>query len=106
MARTATVRPPARPRPAGAGIRWDRLGRVAVLVVLAAIVLLYASPLQQWIEQRRTAGEHAAEVQRLEAEHARLQARARDLARDDAIEREARRLGMVRQGERAYVIEP
>lgn len=86
-------------------VRWDRVGRVAVLAVLGVILLLYVSPLQQWMTQRRTASEHRAELHRLEAEHARLKARADELTRTDAIEREARRLGMVRQGERAYVIE-
>jgi cell division protein FtsB len=81
------------------------VGRVALLGVLGVIVLLYAAPLQHWFEQRRTASEHSAEVQRLEDENAHLQQRARDLTRPDAIEREARRLGMVKAGERAYVIE-
>ena len=86
-------------------IRWDRVGRVALLLVLGAIVLSYAAPLQHWFEQRRTASEHAAELRRLEDENAALKRRAHDLTRPDAIEREARRLGMVKQGERPYVIE-
>jgi cell division protein FtsB len=96
-----------RPAPrAGAGrIRWDRVGRLAFVGVLAVIVLFYAAPLQHWFEQKRTAAEHAAELERLESENARLKRRAGALTRPDAIEREARRLGMIERGERPYVIE-
>ncbi len=87
------------------GIRWDRLGRVALLGMLVVILLLYVSPAKHWIEQSRTADEQRAELRRLEEENARLEARARELRRPDALEREARKLGMVRQGERAFVIE-
>ncbi len=38
------------------GIRWDRLGRVALLATLLVIVLSYASPARQWIKQSGTAG--------------------------------------------------
>lgn len=98
-----TRRPAA--RPARGGIRWDRVGRLAFIAVLAVIVLFYAAPLQNWFEQRRTAQEHSAELERLEAENVRLERRANALTRPDAIEREARRLGMVKRGERPYVIE-
>ncbi|MEX2194061.1 MAG: septum formation initiator family protein [Thermoleophilaceae bacterium] len=93
------------PRAGTAGIRWDRVARAALLAVLAVVVLLYAAPLQHWFEQQRTASEHSAELQRLETEHGRLAQRAKDLTSSDAIEREARRLGMVKQGERAYVVQ-
>jgi cell division protein FtsB len=68
-------------------------------------MLLYVSPLTRWIAQSRTASEHRSELRALEAENSRLRARARQLQRPDALEREARKLGMVRRGERAYVIE-
>jgi cell division protein FtsB len=107
MAHAATARRPrtASRRRAPSGIRWDRVGRAALLLVLAVILLLYASPLKNWLTQRGTAAEHAAEVRALEAENARLKERARALTSAGAIEREARRLGMIKQGERAYVIE-
>lgn len=106
-ARTAR-RPVSRGRsalPARAGVRWDRLGRLALLIVLAVILLLYASPLKSWVAQKQTSAEYSTELRSLEADNVRLKARAKGLTRPDAIEREARRLGMVRKGERAYVIE-
>ncbi len=87
------------------GIRWDRLGRMALLGTLGVILLLYISPAKHWIEQSGTANAQSQELDDLKAENARLEQRAKELRDPAALEREARRLGMVRQGERAYVIE-
>jgi len=87
------------------GIRWDRLGRIALLVTLAFVLLLYISPVTRWVAQSRTAAEHRTELRELKADNARLKARAGNLRRPDALEREARGLGMVRRGERPFVIE-
>jgi cell division protein FtsB len=86
-------------------IRWDRVGRVALLATLGVIMLLYVSPAIHWLEQSRTAGEQRAELRELTAKNRDLKRRVRDLRSPGALEREARRLGMVRQGERSYVIE-
>jgi cell division protein FtsB len=87
------------------GIRWDRVGRFALLTTLVVILLLYLSPAKHWIQQSRTAGAQQDELQDLTAENRELKRRVRALRDPGALEREARRLGMVRQGERAYVIE-
>ena len=87
------------------GIRWDRVGRVALLGTLVVIVLSYASPAQKWIKQSGTASHQKQELTELNAENNKLKRRLRALRDPGALEREARRLGMVRQGERAYVIE-
>ena len=87
------------------GIRWDRVGRVALLTTLGAIMLLYVSPALHWLEQSRTAGEQRTELRELTAKNRELKQRLRELRGPGALEREARRLGMVRQGERSYVIE-
>ena len=87
------------------GIRWDRLGRFALLATLVIIVLLYISPAKHWIQQSRTAGQQKDELRELTAENRALKRSVRALGNPGALEREARRLGMVREGERAYVIE-
>ena len=87
------------------GIRWDRVGRVALLTTLGVIMLLYVSPALHWLEQSRTAGEQRTELRELTAKNRELKQRLRELRGPGALEREARRLGMVRQGERSYVIE-
>ncbi len=100
---TATARAPRAPV-RRAGIRWDRVGRIALFVVLLAILYLYVSPIQNWFEQRDTAAAHREQVRELEAEHERLEKRARILRNPNSLEREARKLGMVKRGERSFVV--
>ncbi len=111
MSAAATARPRRRASAArgragarGGSVRWDRVGRIALLVTLAVILLLYLSPFKHWVEQSGTANAQKQELQRLNAENARLKGRVRSLRDPAALEQEARRLGMVRQGERSYVI--
>ena len=104
---TATARAPRRRASAGlkaGGIRWDRLGRVALLVLLGAILLMYVSPAKHWWESSRTAAAQNAELQHLEAENERLRERSELLEDPDTLELEARKLGMTRSDERAFVI--
>jgi cell division protein FtsB len=100
---STTLRQPM-PRRATA-IRWDRVGRLALLGVLIVIVLLYISPARHWLQQSSTAGAQRQELDELTKENRELRQRVRALRDPGALELEARRLGMVRQGERAYVIE-
>jgi cell division protein FtsB len=87
------------------GIRWDRLGRVALLGTLVVILFSYASPARQWIKQSGTARHQKQQLSELNRDRRGLKKRLRALRDPGALEREARRLGMVRQGERSYVIE-
>jgi cell division protein FtsB len=96
-----------RPRavPGGArGIRWDRVSRVALLIVLLGILALYIGPARSYWSTVREAKHRRAEVAQLKRENARLRAKRAALRSESALEREARRLGMVRPGERAYVV--
>ena len=86
-------------------IRWDRVGRIALLALLAVVLLLYIAPLRNWLVQSEAADRQQNELRALEREHDRLATRARDLRREATLEREARRLGMIRRGERTYVIQ-
>ena len=78
---------------------------MALLTTLVVIVLSYASPARQWIKQSGTAGHQAQELSELRSEKRKLDRRLRALRDPEALEREARRMGMVRVGERSYVIE-
>ncbi len=86
-------------------IRWDRLGRWALIAVLGFVLYLYVGPAASWVSAYREAGRKRAEVAELRAENAKLRERRKELRNPAALEREARRLGMVKAGERAYVIE-
>jgi cell division protein FtsB len=87
------------------GIRWDRLGRCALLSTLVAILFAYISPARHWLQQSSTANHQQQELSELAGERRELKRRIHALRDPGALEREARRLGMVEQGERAYVIE-
>lgn len=104
---TATARAPRRRASSNlklGGIRWDRLSRVALLALVGAILLMYVSPAKHWWESSRTASAQNAELQHLEAENKRLQERSALLKDPDTLELEARKLGMTRSDERAFVI--
>lgn len=109
---TPRTGPAGRPRPRAirggaartAGIRWDRVGRVALLVVLVGILGLYVGPAHSWWVTWHAAKLHRAEVARLEAENARLRAHVQALRDPRSLEVEARKLGMIKPGERSYVI--
>jgi len=111
MAAASTTHPlrsaPTRRTRAGAAgrIRWDRLGRIALLAMLGVILLLYVSPTKHWVEQSGTRSAQEQDLSRLNAENAGLKRKVRALRNPGTLEQEARRLGMVRRGERSYVIE-
>jgi cell division protein FtsB len=86
-------------------IRWDRVGRRALIGVFALVLYLYIGPAVRWVQTYREAGRQRAAVAELRAENARLKERKRVLSEPGALEREARRLGMVKAGERAYIVE-
>jgi cell division protein FtsB len=88
-----------------AAIRWDRVSRVALLFVLLVLVYLYAGPARSYLTTVHQAKQRRAEVVVLKRENTRLRARRDALREPTALQREARRLGMVRPGERPYVIE-
>jgi cell division protein FtsB len=112
MARTAAAatagsarrRAPAHkgPRPS---IQWQKVGRLALLFTLFVIVLLYIRPVTHWLQQRSTAAHSQSDLRDLQREHDRLEARLKQLSGPGAVEHEARKMGMVRQGEKPYVIE-
>jgi cell division protein FtsB len=86
-------------------IRWDRLGRWALIVVLGFVLYLYVGPAATWVSTYKEAARKRADVAALKAENQRLRERRRDLRDPAALEREARRLGMVKAGEKSYVVE-
>jgi cell division protein FtsB len=85
-------------------VRWDRLGRIALLFVGVLLVALWVNPLRTYIATSHEAGTKRAEVAKLQREHTALVRRQAQLRRPSSVEAEARRLGMVRPTERAYAV--
>jgi cell division protein FtsB len=104
----ATTAAPRRPRarPNRSGVRWDKISRIALLGTLGVILMLYISPAKHWFEQSSTARDQQQQLDQLSRENKRLKSRVGSLRDPGALEREARKLGMVREGERSYVIRP
>ena len=92
------------PLKAAARVRWDRLGRIAMLFVLLALVFLYLSTglrmLSTWRQSRHT----NARVAAMQAEHSRLISEHNRLSSQSNLEQSARALGMQRPGEQTYII--
>jgi cell division protein FtsB len=85
-------------------VRWDRLGRYALLAVAVLLVYLYIGPARTYISTWHEVREKRGEVAQLQHEHRALLARKRELESNAGLEREARRLGYIDPGERGYVV--
>jgi cell division protein FtsB len=85
-------------------VRWDRLGRIGLLIVLLVVAGLYVKQGLSLLSTRAQAQQQLSIVHRLTRQNAQL-ARQRAALNDPVtIERDARALGMVRTGERPYVV--
>jgi hypothetical protein len=85
-------------------VRWDRLGRMAMLCVLVALVYLYASAGVHMLSTWRQSRHDSAAVVALEREHQALLRQRRQLTAAGTLETEARQLGMMKSGEQPYVV--
>jgi hypothetical protein len=85
-------------------VRWDRIGRLALLFVGLLLIYLYINPARTWFSTWQEAHAKRDEVSQLHGEHTLLLHRTRALRSTGSIETEARRLGMVKPDERAYVV--
>jgi septum formation initiator len=86
--------------------RIDRR-RLRILWVLGVVVLaayLYYRPISSYFETRNELTTRRSEVESLRLVRAELALRLVNSTRVDSIEREARRIGYVRPGERLFVV--
>ncbi len=95
---------PSSSRALGARVRWDRVGRVAMLCVLIALVYLYASAGVHMLSTWRQSHRDNAAVASMEREHKLLVRQREALTAAGTLETEARQLGMMKSGEQPYVI--
>lgn len=86
-------------------VRWDRIGRVALVLVLAGVMASYLNPVVNLIDAWRDSKAGEERLAELKAENASLSEQVARAESPLTMEREARKLGMVRPGERAYVLE-
>jgi cell division protein FtsB len=85
-------------------LRWDRVGRIGLLIVLGVVLGLYVEHTLSYFSTRAQADAALATVQRLSRENRMLEREQTALHNPATIIRDARALGMVKVGERPYVI--
>jgi len=101
-------RPAPRRRPAarrgGSKIRWDRVGRIALTLVLAAVLYSYLNPAIDLVKTYSATSAAKAEFHEKLDENKRLHKRIQ--AADDplTISRKARAQGMVAEGETPLIV--
>jgi len=87
-----------RPSASTLALRW--LG----IVVIAAIAFGYVQPLRAYFDAREQAEERRADIAALARTTEALERRLALAGTDSFVEREARRLGLVRPGERLFIV--
>jgi cell division protein FtsB len=101
-------RPVARRRPAarrGASrVRWDRVGRIALTLVLAAVLYSYLNPAIDFVKTYTATTAAKAEFHELLRENKRLHKRIQTADDPIVISRRARAQGMVAAGETPIVV--
>ena len=81
-----------------------RLLRWAAIVAFCLVALGYYQPARRYLDARNTVATRQAEVQRLQATHHRLARLVAASTSDAELAREARRLGLVKPGERLFIV--
>jgi cell division protein FtsB len=79
-------------------VRW------AALATLIVVVLLYYRPLKSYVETRSSLEERQAEVRELRAKRDELARRLEEADTREALERRARKLGLVKPGEQLFIV--
>ena len=108
--RTATRRRPAarKRRPAARSgpsrVKWDRIGRVALTLVLAAILYSYLGPSVDFVKTYTGTTAAKAKLHELLDQNRRLHNRIQSADDPLVVSREARAQGMVAEGETPVVV--
>lgn len=101
-------RPAPRRRPAarrgGSRIRWDRVGRIALTCVLAAVLYSYLNPAIDFVKTYTATTAAKAEFHEMLRENKRLHRRIQTADEPLVIARRARAQGMVAEGETPIVV--
>jgi len=92
-------------RPASRRARRRSLAlRWLAVIGLAAIAAGYVHPVRAYLSARETVAEQKAEIAALERDEKSLDRRIASTRSSVFVEREARKLGLVRPGERLFIV--
>jgi cell division protein FtsB len=84
--------------------RSPRAVRLLALGVVAFAGFLYYQPLASYLERREALARRTDEVEVLRARKRELERRLEASKSPEALAREARRLGLVKKGERLFIV--
>lgn len=87
------------------GIRWDRLGRTILLIVLAVVIFNYFGPAKTYWDQRRVATGQREQLKALRTRNQVLKQRVHGLTEPRLLQQHAREIGMVKSGEQPIVVQ-
>jgi len=85
-------------------IKWDRVGRIALTLVLAAVLYSYLNPAIDFVKTYTATTAAKAQLHELQAENTRLHSRVQSAEDPIVIDRRARAMGLVREGETPIVV--
>jgi cell division protein FtsB len=85
-------------------VNWDRVGRVALTLVLAAVLYSYLNPAIDFVKTYTATTAAKAELHELQHENTRLHKRVQSADDPIVVSRAARSQGMVAEGETPIVI--
>jgi cell division protein FtsB len=101
-------RPAPRRRPAArrsaSRVNWDRVGRIALTLVLAAVLYSYLNPAIDFVKTYTATTAAKAQLHELQHENTKLHRRVQSADDPLVVNREARDQGMVAEGETPVVI--
>jgi len=84
--------------------RSRSLGRWLAVGAIVLVGVLYARPLRSYVQTKHDLAQRAADVRALKEERRALQHRLAESSTAEALARQARRLGLVRPGERLFIV--
>jgi cell division protein FtsB len=86
------------------GLRRMLRLRWIALVALGLVALLYYKPVRSYLDTRADVDARAAEVRKLRVQKRALERRMTEVASGEQLLRQARRLGLVKPGERLFIV--
>jgi cell division protein FtsB len=79
-------------------MRWVAVGAIVL------VGLLYTRPLRSYVQTKHDLARRSADVRALQADRRALQHRLAESSTGEALAQQARRLGLVRPGERLFIV--
>jgi len=85
-------------------VHWDRVGRVALTLVLAAVLYSYLNPVVDFVKTYTATSAARVQLHEAQRENTRLHWRVQHADDPPVIDAKARAQGMIAPGEKPYVV--